>query len=314
MKRLVLTTILILFFLPLFASAKEPLLYREDKKIMPASYKSQKLNDIQRLSLHITSLINQGRFAQAAQILNISGAQKAATVLLTMKLQDAQRLLNGLEINNAASTFLQIAKQDAGYGGKLLGAIVQRNASLGARLYNKVTAEKALSEAMLKTSVANQEMFTSLLSAKDKKAKYIISTSGARGLLDNYAKANERPEWGNIEIAVLINSGRGAEILFKKLTQKGILEMTDQERMKILLSMKLEEAAKIIKNAYPEQAARLLIIMNPEQAAHILAEKVLEPKEVKRIIREMDKQDTNKTEDILRELEVLAPAKVHPVR
>jgi flagellar motility protein MotE (MotC chaperone) len=306
-----LTLIIILGMIFLFtppALCKKPLFYREDRNILPP-YKQGEFDDTQRLSIQISSLINQGKVDKAAQILEILGSQKAATVLLSMKPQDAQRLLNFLDIRNVTSTFVQIAKRDANYAGIFFGVIVQNNPSLGARLYEKLAKERAILKVIFKTSVANEKILTSLLSAKNEGAKYIISTSGARRLLTDYARAEERDVWGNTEITALVNSGRGAEILFQRLIQKATLEMSDEERMKVLLTMKPKEAAKIIKNAYPEQAARLLVIMEPRQAAIILAQELLKPEEVKRIIREMDKQNKNITQDIVRELKILAPAK-----
>lgn len=307
---LITSSVLFIFCYAPFALSKEPFLYQKDKKILPA-YEGGEFNETQRLSIYVASLINQGRLDKAAQILNISGPQKAAAILLTINLKNAQYLLNSLDVKNVTSTFAQIARLNANYAGMLLEAIARRNPSLAAKLYKTLAKERAILTAVFKTVRANNEkMLTSLLTAKSKKARYIISTNGARQLLSDYAQANERDEWGDVEISVLINSGRGAEILFRRLTQKGILELTDEERMKVLLSMKPEEAAKIIKDAHPYQAARILVMMKPLQAARILAQKVLKPKKVKRIIKEMYKQDKNITADILKELEVLAPLKV----
>lgn len=250
---------------------------------------------------------------KAAQILNILDPQIAAMIMLSMKPDSARGVISSLDTKSARLAFTQIAKLDAGYAGKLLKMIIPRNHSLAAKLYKEVAKEKDILIALLKATAANEKMLTSLLVAEDKSAKYIISTDDARRLLVNYAQADERDEWGSVEIAALVNSGRGAEILFRILTRRGILEMTDKEKMKVLLSMNYKEAAKIIKNAHPYQAARLLVIMKPHQAAQILAEGALKYKEVKMIIREMNKLDKAATEDMLRKLKVLAPTKAEIV-
>lgn len=311
MKRSILLITLGLFFVVFCASlaeAKGPFSSRKNRKILPA-YTGGKFNETQRLSIYISSLIDQGRISKAAQILNIMDPQIAATVMLSMRPDNARGMIKSVDTKNAKLAFVQLAKLDASFAGNLLEALTPRNRSLAAKLYKEVAREKDILMALLKATAANEKMLTSLLTAKNEKAKHIISTDDARRLLVDYAKADGRDEWGMVEIAAMINSGRGAEILFRILTRRGILEMTDKEKMKVLLSMKYEEAAKIIKNAHPYQAARLLVIMDPRQATRILAEKALKPKEVKMIINEMYKLDKDATEDLIRELKSMAPSK-----
>lgn len=304
-----------LFSLPHHMLMGEELFKKDKTKTIPPSYGSKKPTFT---SKHLMALVNQGRIDQARQLVNLVGPQRAASVLVSMRLQDASRIVAAMGLDEAGPLFREMGRENPAQGALMFASLTLSNPELGARLYGSDYMEgehgqEIKSHLTSRQSILNQTGLTSLLSAKDGEGEYIMGSGSAFQILKMYAQADGNLDWGNTEINALLNSGRAQDFFYLKIAQ-ALLVVTDLDRMRALAAMKPKDAAHILKDMEPLSCANIVILMEPDQASSILAEDAISINHAVEILKEINKRDSYRTEEILRELEKLNPKKAGNIR